>query len=159
MKALRVCMGHFTLYTENCVGKEREIKSDRERRKLLFHISSTHSFLLSPADALGGGLLNSCFSLVSLVASESADQLPHRMHCSPFTPPASPLYLDMCFIVLSSGPAFHYPRDKLGYFAIWQRGDIFLHCSEKQSPSTSLHCLKAGGSSWRGLCLFLSFLR
>lgn len=63
----------YTVYRESCRG-EKEIKSDTERMKLVFHISSAHSSSLSPSEALGRDLLNSWFSLVSLVASESEDQ-------------------------------------------------------------------------------------
>lgn len=82
VKALQDCVGHLTLYIENHVGREREIKSETERRKILFHIASAQCSFLTLAGALGTGLFNSCFSLVSLVASESADQPSCRKHCS-----------------------------------------------------------------------------
>lgn len=100
--------------------------------------------------------MNSCFSLVSLLASESADQLPHRKHCSLFTPPASPLdmYLDMCFVVLSSGTAFHCPRDKLGCLPSDGEGIIF--CTDLKSNHLPPHSIVSRQEGAHGEVLSMS---
>lgn len=147
MKTLQVCIDDFTLYIENCVGKERRIKSDTERRKLLFHVSPAHCSFLSPAEALGTGLFNPCFSLFSLVASESADQ---KRLILIYT--WTWMCVSQCFPL---GLPFTTQETRWALCHLTERGSYFW--SEKQSPSTSLHCLSAGG---RGLvCVLLSFLR
>jgi len=93
VNSLQDYTGHFTLYVSNDVERQREMKSATERRKLLFHISPAVFSFPSPAGAVGIGLFCSCFSLGSLVASQSVGQPTSRNDCSTFVPPALTVYL------------------------------------------------------------------
>ena len=106
VNTLQDYIDHFTLYISNDVRREREIKSATERRKLFFHISPADCSFPSSVGAVGTGLFSLCFSLDSLVASQSMGQPSSRKHYSPFIPPALPVYLGMCYTVPSSGQPF-----------------------------------------------------
>lgn len=104
----------------NRVGRGREIKSDTERRKLLF------TFILPIAPSYPAELWVQVYSThVSHLSASWLQSLQISCHTCTCTPPSPLLYLDMCFIVLSSGTAFHYPRYKLGCLPFGSKGIIF----------------------------------
>ena len=59
VNTLRDYIDHLTVYISNDVGREREIKSATERRKLHFHISPADCSFSSSAGAAGTGLFSS----------------------------------------------------------------------------------------------------
>lgn len=140
----------YTVYRESCRERERKVAQKGGNHFFTFLL------LIAPPYPQQRLWVEICSTHDSHLSASWLQSLRIRKPCSPFTPPAPPV----------PGCVFHgaflwdclsLPKGQAGLFAIWQQGDHFLHWSEKQSPSTSLHCLKAGG---RGLvCVLPSFLR
>lgn len=115
---------------------------------MLFHVSFAHCSFLSPAEALGAGLFSSCFSPVSLVASESADQkslIP--IYTTSFT--WSWVCVSQCFPV---GLPFTTQETSWALCHL-TAGGSFFHWPEKQSIPFYLTPLSQGRREKPCLCL------